>query len=660
MIKDLIEPVTDGDIEWVSGLLKLRPLDAPRKEFLQGLVTTDVSACPGSGKTTLAVAKLAILARKWKSLSQGVCILSHTNVAKDEIKVRLGHTIEGQRLLRYPHCIETIHGFVNRFLTTPWLHSAGRPLSVIDNDVTAAARRKHLSRGDFRTLSGFLSRKYKSFEGLRLGSADFQNPLVGTDFPSGSHTPMYKLAASALRHAAEEGYFCYDEIFTLAEAMLTQHPALASVLAHRFPFVLVDEMQDTSEQQDSFLRRIFPRDSDSVCIQRVGDPNQAIFEEMAPNTTDPFPDPQRCIHISNSFRFDSSIATIASGFARSPIKPTGLQGLRLVEASALDHRIFLFPDDDTSGVLPAFGRHVITSLPAGQIGGALVTAVGGVHKAYEDVPPGHKHYPKTVSHYWQPYTAGANRPARPACLVEYFHAAQTLATNSGELAACVDQVAGGLIRLCSVSGGKPDRRLHSRPHLQLTRLLASDKNANLTYRDLITRLLLARETLSSSTWDEFTAISLKIAAFLGAPETPPASALKGFLTWAESGPLIAPGLTADPNVYCHQEGDVRLDIKLGSIHQAKGQTHSATLILETFQNAHFLKSLLPWLTGDNQNGTRCNSDAAAQRLLLMYVAMTRPTDLLCLAMQKGSLGPGQRAAVSEDKLKAKGWSIEHL
>lgn len=66
-LAQLIDPITDGDVEWVTKLMKLEALDEPRRSFLKSMSTLDVSACPGSGKTTLVVAKLAILARHWKS-----------------------------------------------------------------------------------------------------------------------------------------------------------------------------------------------------------------------------------------------------------------------------------------------------------------------------------------------------------------------------------------------------------------------------------------------------------------------------------------------------------------------------------------------------------------------------------------------------------------
>ena len=155
---DFVEPISDEDVEWVTKILHLRNLDAPRRDFLTSLESMDVSACPGSGKTTLVVAKLAILARKWKSRTQGICVLSHTNVARKEIEERLSGTDVGHLLLGYPHYIDTIHGFVNRFLAIPWLLSHRYVVTTIDNDITAAVRRRIMGK-DFYKLNSFLKQK---------------------------------------------------------------------------------------------------------------------------------------------------------------------------------------------------------------------------------------------------------------------------------------------------------------------------------------------------------------------------------------------------------------------------------------------------------------------------------------------------------------------
>lgn len=78
-----IPDVTDEDIAWITDTMGLDELDGDRQAFLKRTGTFDVSACPGSGKTTLVVAKLAILARKWGHATSGICVLSHTNVARE-------------------------------------------------------------------------------------------------------------------------------------------------------------------------------------------------------------------------------------------------------------------------------------------------------------------------------------------------------------------------------------------------------------------------------------------------------------------------------------------------------------------------------------------------------------------------------------------------
>ena len=60
-----------------------------QRSFLSATESLDVQAAPGNGKTTLLVAKLALLSRSWSSRTQGVCVISHTNAARDEIEKKL-------------------------------------------------------------------------------------------------------------------------------------------------------------------------------------------------------------------------------------------------------------------------------------------------------------------------------------------------------------------------------------------------------------------------------------------------------------------------------------------------------------------------------------------------------------------------------------------
>ena len=60
--------------------------DEDQRNVLTSSTSCDVQAAPGNGKTTLIVAKLALLSLTWASRTQGVCVISHTNVARDEVE----------------------------------------------------------------------------------------------------------------------------------------------------------------------------------------------------------------------------------------------------------------------------------------------------------------------------------------------------------------------------------------------------------------------------------------------------------------------------------------------------------------------------------------------------------------------------------------------
>ena len=123
MTTPLLAEIDDAQIAWACRVMGL-PRDAfdlidgddSRRAAIKNFSTADFEACPGSGKTTLLVAKLAIMANLWGSRRQGICVLSHTNAARDEIGSRLNSCAAGVALLRYPHFVGTIHSFVNEFL----------------------------------------------------------------------------------------------------------------------------------------------------------------------------------------------------------------------------------------------------------------------------------------------------------------------------------------------------------------------------------------------------------------------------------------------------------------------------------------------------------------------------------------------------------------
>ena len=129
--------ITEGDIAYAEKLLLPagKSFDDERRAFIRCMDSRDVIACPGSGKTTALLAKILVLAKKMPfEDNRGICVLTHTNVAINEIKQKADHAA-ADALFRYPNFFGTIQGFVDQFLTLPSYRSEfQKPIVVIDNN----------------------------------------------------------------------------------------------------------------------------------------------------------------------------------------------------------------------------------------------------------------------------------------------------------------------------------------------------------------------------------------------------------------------------------------------------------------------------------------------------------------------------------------------
>ena len=127
-------------------LLKgLPPFDNPRVEIIKKDSSCYVQACPGSGKTTALLAKLIILANKLPlEDGRGVCVLTHTNVAIDEIKAKVGP--KADVLFSYPNFFGTIQTFLHKYVAAAALHYFyGSQIQYVDNDIAKAVLLKKYS-----------------------------------------------------------------------------------------------------------------------------------------------------------------------------------------------------------------------------------------------------------------------------------------------------------------------------------------------------------------------------------------------------------------------------------------------------------------------------------------------------------------------------------
>ena len=192
------------------------------------------------------------------------------------------------------------------------------------------------------------------------------------------------------------------------------------------------------------------------------------------------------------------------------------------------------------------------------------------------------------------------------------------------------------------------------------KLLEGQPYIQKSYTELITQLVLNREALTQATWNNGlkTGVHFIAAVITGTPLNDPEALT--FLGWRDDqvGPVpLAATQKRQDNIYRFSKNGKKVDIRIGSVHSVKGENHTATLVLETYwkdrKGKHNLELLLPWLKGESSAAKSLGKEQK-ERLKIHYVAMTRPSHLLCLAMKKTSF---QNEAVDLDQ-DWHGWKIK--
>jgi DNA helicase II / ATP-dependent DNA helicase PcrA len=640
-----------ADIAWACSLMGL-PATAfagvdginPRLAALTSMSTLDIEACPGSGKTTLLVAKLAILANKWSHHRRGICVLSHTNSARDEIATKLRSSSVGSALPRYPHFVGTIHSFVNEFLAAPWLRSEGYPIKAIDTEIALNVR---WSKVPYRTKT-YLDNRNRDKYCVSYDRADFGG---GKKISLGEHTQTYQALVKICEETSRSGYFCHDEMFVWASQLLDSCPHIIEAIRLRFPFVFIDEVQDNSELQSAFLHRIFCAGERPAIRQRFGDSNQAIYQspEQSGATSDQFPGLVKA-DLPHSFRFGQVIADLANPLG---VVPQGLVGRGPPQDKlAVKDRpsaLILFDDQTVLCVLPEYAKYLLASFSTEELHAGLFTAVAGVH-----VPKGTGNVPRFLGHYAPLYDPDiSSKESSSETFIQYISCGRREMLGHTDVYPIVSKTAAATLRLAQLADADLSFSRRKSSHRYVLELLEDKAEVCQSYLGLVDHLIRCGGEVAELYWNEECKpyIAEVAAAIAGKPAI--SSECNRFLEWAPSllGVVGAHRPETPDNVYRYPPEAPKVNIRLGSIHSVKGETHTATLVLDSFFHKHHLKELKPWLLGTKSGGTS-ESERMIGRLKLHYVAMTRPSHLLCLAMRRDALSYAEIAT-----LTARGWHI---
>lgn len=654
--------------------------DQESVNFIKCLESTDVVACPGSGKTTSLLAKLFILSKYMPfEGNKGICVLTHTNVAINEIERRMGKA--SSVLFTYPNFFGTIQSFVDRFLAIPaYVSLYGNREVTIDDDVYESRFWKSVIRAksednkfwsnsyiynllkpqekklDYKeqcfpkylTMLGFHP-MWKWDESIKLTFRNFEKNTELKD----NETESYKFIEKLVLGTLETGALRFIDAFNLSQYYVSRYPQVIEALSSRFCYLFIDEMQDTDHTQIYLINRVF---NDSVVKQRIGDPNQAIYDSQVTDEDAWIPSENKII-ISNSKRISQQIANVIHNVC---IKPeANLDGVDRGTGSLLSPVMILYDNNSQLDVLTKYCELLkeredlwkdelacASNIP-------VYYAVGWTHDNEGKTTKGL--IKTSIRSYFPDY----HRPIRSGnpiydslknYLVKPIDSQSQL--NPSKIS---NSLLSSFLRVLS-EGDKNDPTNGKRyTQRSLVKLLKNDEDF---YSDFKTKMALWVRQIAKHACDN-TSCSHKddvyphcvfeqIIQYLKETWLPHFEIEEAQVDEFITNPIEQMENTSSVSNVFSSNG---IDILLATIHSVKGQTHTATLFLECFSYDFNGNQLLDYMTRDK---TFTSKDGKYRNcaLKVAFVAMSRPTHLLCAAFHKDRI-----PTTAHKKLEELGWSL---
>ena len=261
-----------------------------------------VSAVPGSGKTVTLSALAAQLVKEKIRDDEEVLIVTFANSAVDNLTHRIRELLQREAglLPEVGYRVRTLHGLAHDILrdrpallglpedfdiiddrvatqilediVANWLRSASGDASYIDPQIDEN-RRKWIERerwpGLVAAVAGAFIRRAKDLQMTPAAVRERMPSFEGDWLLSKMCLDIYEDYQRAL---AARGGVDFDDLTRLALEALQIDADLLARLQRKWPYVLEDEAQDSSELQEKILRLL----TDGGNWVRVGDPNQSI------------------------------------------------------------------------------------------------------------------------------------------------------------------------------------------------------------------------------------------------------------------------------------------------------------------------------------------------------------------------------------------------
>lgn len=628
--------ITDDDIKRVEKIFfpnggSFEDAKKERHSFIKCIdKSIHLQACPGSGKTTALLAKIYLLSEKMPfENNKGICVLTHTNVAIDIIKKRLGN--KADKLFTHPNFFGTIQSFVDKFLAIPaYTKIYGYKLKYIDDELffNRVCSKRSLykynnwlikNKGSFDSVDDFVANIDVSFN-----RSDF-NLVINNLKNKTSNT--YITLKNIYRDIFENGYLRYKDAYSLTKFYLEQYPQMTNYFSFRFKYVFIDEAQDTSEIQKEIIEKCF---NENVVIQWIGDINQAImnYNEQKSAWVPKKDDRYDVLYLTDSKRVSQPIADVIKNVAVNTY-----DNLTGNENVCIKPVIILFDDNTKDKVIEEFAKIVINKTALfnneqkslyeiSQLTGNPIKAIGWVGKP--------KNKGLSIPSYFPDFYKKSS--TKKKVYYPNFYTMLHISKNES-LKTFTERFYGCVVEALYLSDVKDkNNKRYSRTSF-IDYIKAIDEKILIEFKTEIYQSyrILQMSELSD---ESFHQISSKLVGFL-------INNLKlnlnnksiNYLTEAELIDFSKEQVNSNNTIRTLVKGKT-VSIDIDTVHGIKGETHTATLYLDTMYYCNSVEYFLNELIG---NSCQNKSKRKLYGLKIAHVAFSRPTHLLCIAIEKNSI-----------------------
>lgn len=270
------------EISWRNAMNKVRVISSDEK--ISDLTNHfKVVAGPGAGKTYWLVTHILNVLQNVKDLTSTskIACITYTTVAGEEIQKRLG---TNQSKVE----VSTIHSFLYANIVKPYIYllkddNGNMLINVeeLDGHEENIATKGKIYVWQQEAKNGYLTDKQKIKKCLE--NLDWKLEESGINLkPRKSYLSRigkYSIRSEELllykRLFWKEGVIHHEDVLYFAYKILKKYPALLNHLSSKYPFVFLDEFQDTNPIQTEIIKWL--SNAGSV-IGVIGDPAQSIYE----------------------------------------------------------------------------------------------------------------------------------------------------------------------------------------------------------------------------------------------------------------------------------------------------------------------------------------------------------------------------------------------